>query len=229
MSKVTLLAPFNDDKGNSIEYLGDKKIDVNINFTGSNNKLVVHKDAKISKLSIAFDCSNGVVEIGGNTGAPAFIATLRVGQDSTITFGENVSMTAVAGFSAVEGSIISVGNDVMFASDNQVRTDDGHPIFDVNTGQRINVSKSITIADHVWLGWGAKVLSGAQIGEGTVIGMGSIVTGSIPNNCIAVGVPAKVVRTDTAWERPHLSLVEPFYKPDASTITKSKYWNHTVL
>lgn len=35
------------------------------------------------------------------------------------------------------------------------------------------------------------------------------------------------MRRDVAWERPHLSGHAPFYKPDASTITKSPYWNPT--
>jgi hypothetical protein len=42
-------------------------------------------------------------------------------------------------------------------------------------------------------------------------------------------VPARVIRTDIAWERPHLSLAKPYYKPDASTITKSPYWALTEL
>jgi hypothetical protein len=47
--------------------------------------------------------------------------------------------------SATEGTTIVIGDDVMFASHNQVRADDAHPIFDVRTGQRVNVSKSIEI------------------------------------------------------------------------------------
>jgi tetrahydrodipicolinate N-succinyltransferase len=108
-----------------------------------------------------------------------------------------------------------------------VRADDGHPIFDVRTGLRVNPSRSITIGDHVWLGRFATVLGGVSIGEGTVIGYGSVVTRNIPNNCVAAGSPARVVRRDIAWERPHLSLVRPYYKPDASTIKRSTYWNLT--
>jgi len=38
------------------------------------------------------------------------------------------------------------------------------------------------------------VLSGVTIGDGSVIGAGAVVTRDIPPNCIAVGVPARVVR-----------------------------------
>ena len=116
----------------------------------------------------------------------------------------------------------------MFASEIQVRADDGHPIFDVRTGKRVNVSKNITIGPHVWVGWGAWILGGTTIGEGSVIGTGAIVKARIPNNVVAAGIPARVVRKDIAWERPHLSLVEPYYKPDVSTVKKSRYWKLTA-
>ena len=107
------------------------------------------------------------------------------------------------------GDEITIGDDVMFASDVQVRCDDGHPIFDVPTGLRVNVSRSITIGAHVWLGLRSAVLGGVSIGAGTVVGLGSIVTKDLPNNVIAVGTPAKIVRRDIAWERPHLTLPRP--------------------
>src|SRR4029078_7328208 len=91
-----------------------------------------------------------------------------------------------------------------------------------------NPSPSITIGTHVWLPRGPTILSGGGIGDGTVIGYGSLVTGKIPNNCIAVGSPARVVRRDVAWERPTFSYREPFYKPDSSTVRKSRFWNPTV-
>lgn len=83
------------------------------------------------------------------------------------------------------------------------------------------------IGDHVWFADQAVALGGARVGDGSVIGFRSIVTSRIPNNCIAVGSPAKVVRKNIAWERPHLSKVKPYYKPDASTVKKSKFWNLT--
>lgn len=74
----------------------------------------------------------------------------------------------------------------------------------------------------------AIVLAGAQIGSGSVVGAASIVTRRIPNNAVAVGSPAKVVRRHVAWERPHLGLVPPYCKADSSTVTKSRYWSMTV-
>lgn len=152
---------------------------------------------------------------------------MRVGQDARIVLGRNVSATSRVGFSAVEGVTVSVGDDVMFATGVEVRADDGHPIFDVRTGRRANPARPITVGNHVWVGWGAVLLAGTTIGDGSVVGMHAVVKGRFPNNCIVAGVPARIVRRDIAWERPHLSLAKPYYKPDASTVRRSPYWNLT--
>jgi hypothetical protein len=116
----------------------------------------------------------------------------------------------------------------MIAADVQLRCDDGHPIFDVRTGKRVNVSRSISVGDHVWLGLRSVVLGGVEIGSGSVVGVGSIVTRDVPNNVVAAGSPAKPVRRDIAWERPHLTMTRPFQKPDSSTVRRSEqYWNLT--
>jgi acetyltransferase-like isoleucine patch superfamily enzyme len=224
---VTALAPYADDRGNSIVVDGSVDTPVHVDFQGAHNKVVVEAPLRLAKLRIIFNCDNGVVELRRSQGVAAFSATIRVGQDSTVIVGRNVSAVGSVVISAVEGTSVKIGDDVMFASENEVRADDAHPIFDVRTQKRVNVSQSVTIGNHVWLARGAAVLPGASIGDGSVIGFRSVVTRKIPNNCVAAGVPAKVVRRDIAWERPHLSLVEPFYKPDASTVKKSAYWHLT--
>ena len=222
------LAPYEDDRGNRVEYEGPPVTGVVIKFGGENNRLVVAADARLMALSIDFDCNEGVAEIGGSSG-PRFAAAIRVGQQAVVTIGRNVSATTKVAMSAAEGTSITIGEDVMFASDVQVRCDDGHPIFDVSTGRRVNVSRSITIGPHVWLGLRATVLGGVTIGAGTVVGLGSIVTKDLPNNVIAAGSPAKIVRRDIAWERPHLTLQRPYFKPDSSTVKVSKrYWKLTA-
>lgn len=57
--------------------------------------------------------------------------------------------------------------------------------------------EGITIEDNCWLGTGVKVLDGVTIGRCSVIGAGSVVTKDIPPNSVAVGVPAKVIKTTT--------------------------------
>ncbi|WP_323098418.1 acyltransferase [Intrasporangium sp. YIM S08009] len=228
MAVITVLENWQDDQGNRIEFDGRVDANVKVKFTGSNNVLRIASPFRIGKLVIDFDCDNGLCEIGSSHGVPALMGAIRVGDGATIRLGDNVSTTTTVSMSAAEGATITLGDDVMIASDVQVRADDGHPIFDVRTGKRVNTPRDITIGSHVWLGLQSCVLGGAVIGDGTVIGMRSIVTRRLPNNVIAAGVPAKVVKRDIAWERPHLTLMKPWRKPDASTVKKSKaYWNLT--
>ncbi len=229
MRKLTILEPYSDEDGNEVVTSAAYEKNIAITFRGRNNRVVIAEGCRIEKLSVVFDCDNGTLTIGHNRRVKGGLWGIRVGQDATVSIGDNVSSTGVCIVSAVEGVTVRIGNDVMIASQNQIRADDGHPIFDVHTGLRVNPAEDITIGNHVWLALGSIVLAGGRVGDGTVIGLNSLVTGKVPNNCIAVGSPARVVRRDIAWERPHLSYVEPFYKPDASTVrTSERYWNPTV-
>ena len=53
----------------------------------------------------------------------------------------------------------------------------------------------ITLGKRVWLGANVTILPGVTIGDNTVIGAGSVVTKNLPSDCVAVGVPARVVKT----------------------------------
>ncbi len=53
----------------------------------------------------------------------------------------------------------------------------------------------ITIGDNVWLGGGAIVLPGVTIGDDSVIGAGAVVTKDVPAGLVAVGNPARVIRS----------------------------------
>lgn len=56
-------------------------------------------------------------------------------------------------------------------------------------------SKGISIDDNVWLGAGARILDGAQIGTGVIVSPNSVVSGRVPDNAIVQGNPAKVIFT----------------------------------
>lgn len=60
--------------------------------------------------------------------------------------------------------------------------------------QPLQTKGGITIGDEAWLSVGVIVLSGVRIGNGAVVGAGSVVTEDIPDETIAAGVPARVVK-----------------------------------
>jgi acetyltransferase-like isoleucine patch superfamily enzyme len=67
--------------------------------------------------------------------------------------------------------------------------------------RRINPPADSHLADHVWLGANATVLKGARIGQACIVGLGSMVSGTIPPNCLVAGTPARVVREAITWRR----------------------------
>jgi len=61
--------------------------------------------------------------------------------------------------------------------------------------QQGDILNPIVIEDDVWIGAHAVVLSGVTIGEGSVIGAAAVVTSDIPAYSVAVGIPARVIRS----------------------------------
>lgn len=60
--------------------------------------------------------------------------------------------------------------------------------------QPLTSKGGISVGDGAWIGYGVTVLQGVTIGEGAVIAAGSVVVHDIPENAIAAGVPAKVLK-----------------------------------
>jgi acetyltransferase-like isoleucine patch superfamily enzyme len=59
----------------------------------------------------------------------------------------------------------------------------------------------VTLGKSVWLPWRVFVMPGTTIGDGTVIGANSLVSGNIPPGSLAVGSPAKVIRSAPDFPR----------------------------
>lgn len=67
---------------------------------------------------------------------------------------------------------------------------------DLNPHKRGNLyPKKILINDNVWIGSGATILPGVEIGEGTIVAAGAVVTKDVPPNVIVAGIPAKIIKT----------------------------------
>lgn len=60
----------------------------------------------------------------------------------------------------------------------------------------------VTLGKSVWLPWRVFLMPGTTIGDGSVIGANSLVSGAIPPNSLAVGSPAKVIRSAPEFPRP---------------------------
>lgn len=58
----------------------------------------------------------------------------------------------------------------------------------------VNISGEVQIQEGVYVGTGAKIINQLKIGENTIIGAGAVVSKSLPANCTAVGIPAKIIK-----------------------------------
>ena len=104
----------------------------------------------------------------------------------------------------VDNKPITIGNRVLIASNVQIYTS-AHPvlpqerlIFDREESSATffrTYARPVEVKDNVWIGGGCILLAGVTIGENSVIGAGSVVTRSIPANCVAVGSPCRVIRS----------------------------------
>jgi acetyltransferase-like isoleucine patch superfamily enzyme len=91
---------------------------------------------------------------------------------------------------------IVIGNDV-WTGHHVYITDQNHGYHDLGLpiSRQVMPERPVSIGDGSWLGHGTVVLPGSTIGRHVVVGANSVVTGHIPDFSVAVGVPARVIRT----------------------------------
>ena len=91
---------------------------------------------------------------------------------------------------------VTIGEGALFADDVHI-TDFDHRVdrLDLPIKDQGIVTSPVRIGPDVWLGRGVTVLRGVDIGRGSVVGAHSVVTRDIPPYSVAVGAPARVVRS----------------------------------
>ena len=118
-------------------------------------------------------CKNGDVEIGENV---SFSANCIVFSSNKLTMKKNSVVAAFA----------------YLLSGGEYDLDDPTPL----ALQKGTCTKGpLEIGEDCWIGAGAKVLDGASLGDHVALGAGAVANKPIPANSVAVGVPARVVKT----------------------------------
>ncbi|MEV5602114.1 sugar O-acetyltransferase [Streptomyces sp. NPDC058369] len=134
-----------------------------------------------------------VAELLGGLGAGAHIRPpLYVDYGSYITVGEDTFINY--NLTALDVAPITIGRDCQIGPNVQLLTPT-HPVEPEPRRDKLEAARPITIGDNVWLGGGAIVLAGVTIGDNSVIGAGAVVTKDVPANVVAVGNPARVIRS----------------------------------
>jgi acetyltransferase-like isoleucine patch superfamily enzyme len=140
---------------------------------------------------------------------------IRIGEDTLIGPGVSLSAGMVPGQECITSPVVSIGdrcligrgsgivghfsitigNDV-WTGHHVYITDQNHDYTDISVpiSQQSQPEKAVSIGDGSWIGFGSVVLPGVTIGRHVVVGANSVVTTDLPDYCVAVGAPARVIK-----------------------------------
>lgn len=124
--------------------------------------------------------------------------------------------------SSAEG--ITIEDNCMIANGAYITDSDWHGIYD-----RLSFGRAmpVTIEKNAWIGDSAIICKGVTIGENSIIGAGAIVVDSIPPNAVAVGNPARVVKTLDQKET--FTTRAQYFKDPARLAKEFVKWEQAVL
>lgn len=146
-----------------------------------------------SKVSIGdnfyLSSGNGVNHITSNLQADVYVES-----QAMLAIGNNVGMSSTrirVHESVTIGDNVKIGGCVLITDTN------GNPMDYVARRSSNEGTKSapVVIEDDVWVGAHCIILKGVTIGARSIIGAGSVVTKSIPADCVAAGNPCKVIKS----------------------------------
>lgn len=172
-----------------------------IKLRGRNNRLLIGENVTLTHCEIRLSGEGNLIEIGDNvrfSGGKIYLGgtcgqRIRIGADTTV---EGAYLLVD------EAASIDIGCDCMFSTDIIMRTGDKHSILDAVSGERVNRSRDIRIADRVWIGRDVTVLKGAVLHPETVVATRSLVSRAFDEGaCVVAGVPAKIVKRGVRWDR----------------------------
>ncbi|MCC6126719.1 MAG: acyltransferase [Pirellulales bacterium] len=113
-----------------------------------------------------------------------------------VRMGENVHFYGMpAGMFGTEPWLITIGNNVHITAGCAFVTHDGGTLILRQEVPDLEWTAPIAIGNDVYLGVRTLILPGVTIGNRCIIGAGSVVTKSIPDNSVAAGVPARVIKS----------------------------------
>ena len=140
-----------------------------------------------------------------------------------VSIGERCEIYSSASFGS-EPYLISLGDHVRINSGvNFVTHDGGVWVLRERYDELKNVDLfgKITVGNNVHIGTNALIMPGVTIGNNCIIGCGAIVTKDIPDNSIAVGIPARVIETVDEYKEKHIQSFD--HTKGLSRLQKESY------
>ena len=96
-------------------------------------------------------------------------------------------------FTVLDEAPVTIGDDCFIGPNVSIYTA-CHSTDPIERNSRREWAKPVTIGDNVWIGGSVTILPGVTIGSNVTIGAGSVVVKDIPDGCVAVGNPCRVVK-----------------------------------
>ena len=178
---------------------------INKDIIGQNNVITIGERTQCYGTKIRIRGNNNKLIIGSDCMIGERCSFWLSGNNIEIRVGDFCSFTHTCHINASEDNRrIIIGNECMFSNNIIVRTSDDHSIYDMKTNMRINPARDVVIGKHVWIAPNTKIMKGSVIEDGCIIGSDTTINKEIPTNSMAVGRPAKVVKTDITWTRERL-------------------------
>jgi acetyltransferase-like isoleucine patch superfamily enzyme len=90
---------------------------------------------------------------------------------------------------------VAIGHECVIA-DRVMLIDFDHGVVEVERPIRLQgiYKRDVQVGNNCWIGYGACILRGVTIGDNAIVGTSAVVTKSLPDNAVAAGVPARVIR-----------------------------------
>jgi acetyltransferase-like isoleucine patch superfamily enzyme len=176
----------------------------NITISGRNNTVILGDCCRLVKCNILIVGNNNRLLLG--KGCNLKYAEFWMEDDGCcIKIGDGTSMAGFTHLAATEGKNIVIGNDCMFSGEVVVRTGDSHSIVEMNSHNRINYGRDVSIGNHVWIGSKVTLLKGSSIADNSVVATGSIINKKYDQcNIVLAGNPAHIVKENIDWLRARL-------------------------
>ncbi|PPQ37158.1 transferase hexapeptide (six repeat-containing protein) [Rhodoblastus acidophilus] len=182
---------------NKCEVQGDVAGNAVVNFASENCELFIGPDCRLDGFEINFQRPNQKVFISGQNALRGQIHLTA--PNTKVTIGARTRTNSYIWMNLAERDTqVAIGADCLLASV-RFRTSDSHKIIDIATNERLNPPGDIIVEDGVWIAEDVLMLKGATVGRGSIIGARSTVTSTVPAQCLAVGSPARVLRTGVKW------------------------------
>ncbi len=190
--------------GNGVKILNNSIIGIkpetrkkSVNKTKNVNETVIGNNVFIG--------NNSVIYAGVNIGIDSFLSDLVWIRENTILGNENI-----IGTNALIMNAVRIGNHSRVSINSQIAefTEIGQDVFigpNISTSADNSFGRAghsymktpIKIKDKARLGANCIILQGVEIGYNSIIGAGSVVMRSIPDNVLAMGNPARVIKSAT--------------------------------